>query len=193
MKIIDNIISIELQNDLEKKILQPNFPWGRMTSSDLAEEASLDYALSKRKEFNDECIIDPPQFYHNILVDQKPGPAFEWFTPILNAIKFENMRILRMKMNFNFPFVGSTEKNYGIPHVDLPNEEIYTTGVYYVTDADGDTILFNEKKGKAGKLSILKRESPKKGRIVLFDGNTLHAACPPTSNQPRVVVNINFC
>jgi len=123
MEVIDNIVPIELQNELETKILSPSFPWGRMTSSDLAEEASLDYVTSKRKEFADEYIIDPPQCYHNILIDQQPGPAFEWFTPILDAIKLENMRILRMKMNFNFPFIGSTEKNYGIPHVVLPEED----------------------------------------------------------------------
>ena len=192
MEVIDNIIPIELQNELESKILSPSFPWGRMTSSDLAEEASLDYVASKRKEFADEYIIDPPQCYHNILIDQQPGPVFEWFTPILDAIKLENMRILRMKMNFNFPFIGSTEKNYGIPHVDLPEEDGYTTGIYYVTDGDGDTILFNEKKGHIGKLTVQKRVSPKKGRIVLFDGNTLHAACPPISNRPRVVININI-
>ena len=102
------------------------------------------------------------------------------------------MRILRMKMNFNFPFIGSTEKNYGIPHVDLPEEEAYTTCIYYVTDGDGDTILFNEKKGHIGKLTIQKRVSPKKGRIILFDGNTLHAASPPISNRPRIVININI-
>jgi hypothetical protein len=192
IKIIDNIIPIDIQNNLEKKILLPNFPWGRMTSSDLAEEASLDYLSFKRKEFADENIIDPPQCYHNILIDQQPGPFFEWFTPILDAIKLENMCILRMKMNFNFPFIGSTEKSYGIPHVDLPNEETYTTGIYYLTDADGDTILFNQRKGYIGKLTEQKRVTPKKGRIVLFNGNILHAACPPASNLPRIVVNINI-
>jgi hypothetical protein len=192
IKIIDDIIPTGIQNTLEKKILHPNFPWGRMSSSDLAEEASLGYIVSKRKEFADEYIIDPPQCYHNILIDQQPGPYFEWFTPILDAIKLENMHILRMKMNFNFPFIGSTEKNYGIPHVDLPNEEIYTTGIYYLTDADRDTILFNEKRGYIGKLTVQKRVSPKKGRIVLFNGNTLHAACPPISNRPRIVININI-
>ena len=53
-------------------------------------------------------------------------------------------------------------------------------------------LLFNEKNGHQGKLSIQGRVQPKKGRIVLFDGNTLHAACPPLSNKPRVVVNINI-
>jgi hypothetical protein len=192
MKIIDDVIPLSIQNELEKNILDPRFPWGHMFSSDLANEASDDYVLLKRKEFERNEIIDPGQFYHNILIYQQPGQFFNWFTPILDAIKFEDMRILRMKMNFNSPWIGNKETTHGIPHVDLPNEKGYTTAIYYVTDADGDTILFNEKNGHQGPLTIKERISPKKGRILLFDGDTLHAGCPPISNRPRIVVNINI-
>jgi hypothetical protein len=192
MQIIDDVIPPSIQHELEKNILSPNFPWGHMFSSDLANEASDDYVILKRKEFQNNEIIDPGQFYHNILIDQQPGQFFAWFTPILEAIKFEDMRILRMKMNFNYPYFGNKESTHGIPHVDLPNEKDYTTGIYYVTDADGDTYIFNEKNGHKGPLTIKKRISPKKGRIVLFEGDTLHAACPPISNRPRIVVNINI-
>ncbi len=192
MKIIDDVISLSIQDELEKNILNPNFPWGHMFSSDLGNEANDDYIFLKRKEFQNNEIIDPGQFYHNILINQQPGHFFSWFTPILEAIKFEGMHILRMKMNFNYPYFGNKESTHGIPHVDLPNEKDYITAIYYVTDADGDTILFNEKNGYQGPLTIKERVSPKKGRIVLFDGDTLHAACPSISNRPRIVVNINI-
>ncbi len=192
MKIIDDVIPIHLQNELERKILDVRFPWAYIPSSDLAYDAKANYAQMKRKQFKSDHISDPPQFFHNILIDQKPGPAFGYFTPILDAIGFEGMRILRMKMNFNFPYLGFDEHTHGIPHVDLPLEDRYTTAVYYLTDADGDTILFNEKNNHSGALTIKERVQPKKGRIVLFDGNTLHAACPPMTNRPRIVVNINI-
>ena len=192
MKIIDDVIPLSIQNELERNILNPIFPWGHMFSSDLANEASDDYVLLKRKEFRSDEIIDPGQFYHNILIDQQPGQFFTWFTPILEAIKFEDMRILRMKMNFNYPYFGNKDSTHGIPHVDLPNEKDYTTAIYYVTEGDGDTLLFNEKNGHQGPLTIKQRVSPKKGRIILFEGDTLHAACPPISNRPRIVVNINI-
>jgi len=192
MKIIDDIISIQMQDELEANILNSRFPWGRMASSNLAEQANSNYAEEKKIEFLDNNIIDPPQFHHNILINQEPGPFFGWFTSIIDAIKYNNIRILRMKMNFNVPYIGASEHSFGVPHVDLANEDNYTTCIYYVTDADGDTILFNEKNGYSGKLSIKKRIAPKKGRIVLFDGNTLHAACPPMSNRPRIVLNINI-
>jgi hypothetical protein len=192
MKIIDDIISRSIQDELEKNILSPNFPWGHMFSSDLGSKASDDYIVLKTKEFQNSEIIDPGQFYHNILIDQQPGQFFAWFTPILEAIKFEDMRILRMKMNFNYPYFGNKDSTHGIPHVDLPNEKDYTTAIYYVTEGDGDTLLFNEKNGHQGPLTIKQRVSPKKGRIILFEGDTLHAACPPISNRPRIVVNINI-
>jgi hypothetical protein len=192
MRIIDQIIPLDTQNDLEKKVLDYRFPWAYIHSSDLSVDAKADYLDLKRKEFQNDHMIDPGQFFHNIFIDQQPGPVFQWFTPIIDAINFPGLRILRMKMNFNFPHLGANEFTHGIPHVDLPMEDHYTTAVYYVTDGDGDTLLFNEKNGHQGKLSIQGRVQPKKGRIVLFDGNTLHAACPPLSNKPRVVVNINI-
>jgi hypothetical protein len=192
MKIIDHLIPLDIQNELEKNILDARFPWGFSLSSDLGSKASYEYVKSKRQQFHNDDIVDPGQFYHNILIDQKPGQFFGWFAPILDAINFEGMRILRMKMNFNYPFIGIKKTTHGIPHVDLPTEMDYTTAIYYVTDADGDTILFNEKNGHEGPLTINERVVPKKGRIVLFDGNTLHAACQPTKNNPRIVLNINI-
>ena len=191
-KIIDNLIPQLLQDNLKKNILDPNFPWCHILSSDLGADASDDYVDKKKIEFHNDKIIDPGQFYHNVLIDQKPGIFFQWFTPILDAIKYDGMRILRMKMNFNYPLWGLDENSHGIPHVDLPLEKKYTTAIYYVTDADGDTILFNEQNGYQGPLTIQTRVSPRKGRIVLFDGRTLHAACPPNSNKPRIVLNINI-
>lgn len=192
MKIIDNFIPPQSQDNLEKKVLDFLFPWHFASSSDLGSGNHSEWLASRRELFQDQNIIDPPQFFHSMLIGQQPTSTFALFTPLLNNLKYKNMRVLRMKMNLTYPVLGSTELSYGVPHVDLPYESDYMTLVYYVTDADGDTILFNERNGYAGKLSVQSRVQPKKGRIVIFDGNTLHAACPPVSNKTRVVVNINI-
>jgi hypothetical protein len=193
IKIIDDVIPLSIQNDIENVVSDARFPWHFIPSSDLSNLANENYVTEKREFYQNMNIIDPPQFFQNILNDQaQPTFFFQWFTPLLDSIKFEGMKILRMKMNFNYPYLNSNSDSHGIPHVDLPLEENYTTCVYYVTDADGDTILFNEKNGYKGILSVQTRVSPKKGRIVLFDGNTLHAACPPQSDNKRIVLNINL-
>ena len=51
-------------------------------------------------------------------------------------------------------------------------------------DSDGDTVFFEKEK-------VIKKVTPKKGRIVLFDGETLHSGGFPTDN-PRCIVNFNI-
>jgi hypothetical protein len=192
-KIIENVIPLNIQNDIEKAILDVRFPWHFIPSSDISNLVYEDYLKAKQDLYQDCHIVDPPQFFQNILTDHgEPSFFFGWFAPILDQIKFEGMRILRMKINMTFPYAGTTALSYGIPHVDLPDEPAYTTGIYYVTDADGDTLLFNEKHGHQGRLSIQSRINPKKGKLVLFEGNTLHAPTPTFSNKVRIVLNINF-
>jgi hypothetical protein len=38
----------------------------------------------------------------------------------------------------------------------------------------------------------ISRVTPKKGRLVLFDGGVLHAGQPPKTSEVRCVININF-
>ena len=68
--------------------------------------------------------------------------------------------------------------------------------LYYVIDADGDTIIYenhysNEKSvPEHDKRIIKKKVTPKKGRIVLFDGWYWHTAEQPT-NSNRCIINYN--
>lgn len=191
MEVRQNIISEKEQNYIERNLTDYRFPWHFIQSSDLGIKADLSYLESKQEEFKNKFIIDPPQFYHSILTEGKPGPFFEWFTPILDQIYYPGMKILRMKVNLTIPYVGSSEKSLGVPHVDLPDESDYKTIIYYVTKSDGNTIIFNENKGHKGLLTIKHISTPEKGKVLIFNGNTLHAACPPASNQTRIVLNIN--
>jgi len=69
------------------------------------------------------------------------------------------------------------------PHIDSQNPHYVC--LYYVNDADGDTIFFNDKKQE------IKRVSPKKGRIAFFDGSIYHCGTP-SNTKSRAVVNMNF-
>ena len=69
------------------------------------------------------------------------------------------------------------------PHVD--RKDPHFVCLYYVNDSDGNTIFYNNNK------EIIKSISPKKGRIVLFDGSILHSGSHP-KNTTRTVININF-
>ena len=68
--------------------------------------------------------------------------------------------------------------------------------LYYVKDSDGDTVIYNNHYGKDKKrplendLEIKKTVTPKKGRVVIFDGWFWHTAQQP-SNDTRCVINYN--
>ena len=56
--------------------------------------------------------------------------------------------------------------------------------LFYINDSDGDTFFFNNKE-------IFKRITPKKNRLVIFDGNIKHAGTHPIKSEKRIVLNID--
>jgi hypothetical protein len=62
---------------------------------------------------------------------------------------------------------------------------IHYVCLYYINDSDGDTILFNDKEEE------IERITPKKGRMVLFDGSIKHCSSRP-SNLSRSILNFDF-
>ena len=56
----------------------------------------------------------------------------------------------------------------------------------YLNDSDGYTVIFDENK------DIKKKISPKKNRVVIFDGMSYHAGSHPCKSNTRMLLNINF-
>jgi len=81
-------------------------------------------------------------------------------------------------------------------HTDLNVEHMVL--IYYVVDADGDTVLFDKttyeipkNELETSKLNVLQRVTPKKGRAILFDGSRYHATTLPILDK-RCIININL-
>lgn len=77
----------------------------------------------------------------------------------------------------------ATELEHYAPHVDLPFP--HTVVLYYVNDADGDTVIFDKDN------EIVKRVSPKRGRILMFDGTLYHGGGIPKTG-PRCAINFDI-
>lgn len=71
-----------------------------------------------------------------------------------------------------------------IPAIHVDNDDPHYVCIYYINDCDGDTVFFNQDKIE------IKRVTPKKGRIVFFDGKILHTGS--SSLKTRAIINYNF-
>ena len=101
-----------------------------------------------------------------------------------NALSKSNLKFVknyRYKLNCLEPLKNTPtiDELYRNTHVDDEIEHIVL--LYYVNDSDGDTILFENENftgysNKTDELKITNKITPKKGRIVIFDGSIPH--CP---------------
>lgn len=128
--------------------------------------------------------ITPVSFEHVLKSSTKLTEHFGNFSKVpqlvCSELNINFIDIIAARLFITVPH--KTTLDYYAPHTDRPEEHLGL--IYYVNDSDGDTIFFEGDKE-------LQRVSPKKGRIVIFDGNTLHAGGFPTDN-PRCIVNYNL-
>ena len=136
---------------------------------------------------------DAPQLVHVIKQDTKDMALV---TPIIYKImETLNTKITIQRMKINMMWPNASQKNpdsYNRPHADHGRPDAMTL-IYYVNDADGDTILFD--KFYTGEnpepLSIVQRFRPKQGDAILFDSIRYHASSTPSTGY-RSVINFIF-
>lgn len=70
----------------------------------------------------------------------------------------------------------------------------HTVCLYYVNDSEGDTLLFDktyETGGPDQEMNITHKVTPKRGRVLIFDGRYYHCSTPP-NKTPRCIINFNI-
>jgi len=190
---IENIIPIDYQNHIEKIMLGSNFPWYYNPSL-----VSPDQEFSQRAD-------NHQGFNHLFLEAGKISPHFESLYPLVLSITSQpcivSNNLVRMRANLTLNSAGSSLEHH-LPHIDsfFP----HYVAIYYVNDSDGDTIIFNEtndsydsgdadiNKIKTGPFTIKRRVTPKKGKVLIFEGKYYHTSSWPTVNKCRSVININL-
>lgn len=179
--IIDDAIPVAQQIALENIFTSPTVPWSFVSPG--AEYNSVSISTSQSIDYTQlvNCVYSA--------ADGVAGPAFPMFVPVLSALP--NIKeLLRIKVNITMASVNRPASSYGQPHVDFtPPPKGLVTAIYYINDSDGDTVMFNE----VGNTVIpCKTISPKRGRLVVFNGHRYHSGNCPSKDHPRVVANFNF-
>jgi hypothetical protein len=112
------------------------------------------------------------------------------FNIIDTCAEFPVVSPMRIKVNLLLKQPTFPADHYNLVHVDNIHEDKWSA-VYYLNDSDGDTVLFNEFREELPptKLTIFKRISPKKNRLVVFNSSRYHASCNPSINTERFIIN----
>ena len=191
---IENIIPLDYQNYIEKIMLGSDFPW-YYNPNLVSPDQQLLHRVDNHQGFN-----------HLFLEAGKPSTYFQSVYPLVLSITSQECmtsanNLVRMRANLTLNAAGSSLQHH-LPHIDTWRP--HWVAIYYVNDSDGDTIIFNEtndtynsgqtdiNKSLSNNFTIKRRVTPKKGKVLIFEGKYYHTSSWPTVNKCRSVININL-
>jgi hypothetical protein len=186
--VFDEIITKEQQEHIKTTLLSYTFKWG------FIDNITADDAREKRPGFGHtfirDGVIHSQETYIKML-----EPLW---TNCMEKMKQEtnttgNYSVVQARTFLQLPLRNISGGEYDAHHIDMPMEHFAL--LYYVCDADGDTVIFENMYGKQNpnapepsQLKEKKRVTPKQGRVVIFDGYYWHTATQP-SKGVRCVIN----
>jgi hypothetical protein len=184
--ILDNVIDEIDQDNLLAALEDSSFHW--TNNSRTSPEYGNLYA--------DDRTYEAPVFTHWIMHPTgETSDQTDIMTMILirlmdhltSEMQFDrHVNVMRVKANKYEKFDKPDGKEYHTPHIDT--EQQHAVILYFANDSDGDTVFFNNKDKP---WEVRQSVSPKKGRIVIFNGLIYHASNNPTQHDTRITVNIN--
>lgn len=180
--IIDDAIPVAQQIELETLFTGPTIPWSLVPPGKEHNSVSM----------STKDAVDYHQLVHLVFWDEHSvvSPSFPTMVPILSAMPINIKQLLRIKANVTMSNKNRPSSSYGMPHVDFtPPVKGCVTAIYYINDSDGDTVIFNQ---VGNTLLPIQTITPKRGRLVMFNGARYHSGNCPTGDNPRAVLNINF-
>lgn len=189
----DDIVDIEIQNEIEKYVHDKDLQWDTFKNVTESDGIHTNYSFPAK-----------------VLVEDKINKNILEFIDIIinNSLDKINRKLLkkyRIKINKTTPQIIDSNEEYRLLHVDTDLQHVAI--IYYVNDSDGDTLIFNDKNNKHSNnlkefnnnqdfldfknFELTNSITPKKGRVVMFDGNLWHYGKYPTNGE-RNIININL-
>tara|TARA_B100001939_G_C16944189_1_gene619521 strand:+ start:2350 stop:2922 length:573 start_codon:yes stop_codon:yes gene_type:complete len=102
---------------------------------------------------------------------------------------FKVHKLFRIRIGINLNINTQGTHN---PHIDFKFP--HNTLLFYVNDADGDTVFYEEFYNgyEQDKYNVQMTNTPKANQAVLFNGLQYHSSSNPIKSQYRAAININF-
>jgi hypothetical protein len=186
--IVDNLLPDGYANDLELDIVRKGFTWAYVddvTYGDTDGTPGLTHVL-----YDMENRITS-EFY-------------PFFKPIVYSIEKASGKAINTLLRMRIGLINRVNKTTSIinePHVDFFYQHV--TACYYICDADGDTVCYDQtwsedigfdhrKTLETTNFTIAERCTPKKNRLFVFDGKRYHSSSTPTIYNKRIVLTVNY-
>jgi hypothetical protein len=188
--VLDNFI----ENDLQDKIEDAMFDclWSYTNDNSLGSKT----LEMKHRKFISPIYYDvSPAFIADMLVENIK--IYNKILPMVkkscDKIKFNIKKVRRCygaihAITRNISKTDNIHINFGMPHLVM---------LYYVNDSDGDTVIFDKTLDDIPNgihypdeyctLNITHRISPKRGRVLFFDGKFYHASSSPTKSVRSII------
>jgi hypothetical protein len=170
--VIEDVLDTKTALFAETTMLGGYFPWY------LNLETVTDEVVRDEK-------LDSPQFTHTFISRDgvKNSTAGDGYLNFLEEKLISinpSYKLSRVKANLNTQSKQMGDNCYP-PHTD--EDFLCISAIYYVTDSDGDTLFFDKN------MNVVQRVTPKRNRLVYFDGSIMHAGTPPKTSFKRCVIN----
>jgi len=186
IKVFDDIISFEKQEEIKNLLYGDSFPW---------------YFIKDVSNIRNKHQ-QRPAVTHLYVNEKQVNSDFYREIKVISDMVCEKLKIevepIKVRSFMQFPlnknFIG--KQSLDTPHLDLPEKHIVF--LYYVNDCDGETVIYDYKSKNAFELpyfedvKIVKKIKPKQGRVVVFDGTTWHSSTQPTKGM-RTIINFDVC
>jgi len=179
VQIIDDFLTPTYADFLENQIQDRNFPWffNSVTTDGVENQSNLNH-----------------HGFVSVVYDVKldggwvNSPISIMLRPFLFQIQdtIHAKKLMRSRIDMT---VCNSSRVLHSPHQDLDCDHITT--IYYVNDSDGYTLLYNEKE-RSDQYTIMKKVTPKKNRLLIFDGAYYHTGHSPMQHKNRILINSNF-
>lgn len=193
--ILDDFIEEELQNQIEDAMFDCSWSF-IMDNAYNYPDASL-IGMKYKKFLNPFEYDISPAFISNILNYKNFYKILSLIEKGCDKIEFKIEKIERCYAAIH----ALIRKKSKIDNIHINNNIPHLVMIYYVNDCDGDTILYDKTlkdfpyevyyPDKYCNLNITHRISPKKGRILFFDGRTYHAPSTPTTGM-RCIITLDL-
>jgi len=192
--ILDDFINEQMQNEIEDSLF--DCVWYYLLDNTLGSKSS---DSKYRKFLNPLEYKINPTFCANLLYslnDQIYEKVKLLIKKSCDRINFEIEKVDRCYVGVH-ALISNLQESELINAIHVNKDIPHLVMLYYVNDSDGDTILYDktfydipsdiDNPELKYDLKITHKISPKRGRVLFFDGKFFHAASTPTKNIRSII------